>query len=404
MNIEEGIRQSFEVIAGNKLRSALTMLGVVFGVGCLIAVSIVGLAFRGSISGDLGKYGSTLMWIQADWRAYSNDEQQVLLDDRDVQFFLSNLPGLEYSGTFYTIYRSVSHGGETQTVNIYGVGPAHFVIFGTEMASGRKLVEEDVDSRNRVCILRPDIAGYLFDDADPVGEQVRIGSDMYTVVGVTERTENEMVSDGSDNTTVFIPSSIIRRMAFGSGPANYWVYFLQFEDAESVRIAEERIDTYLINRYGYIRGERRFRIDKLESYVATVNTVLNTVTLLVSVIAGISLLVGGLGIMNIMLVTVTERTKEIGVRMAIGARRRDILAQFLIEAVTLCVIGGALGTAFGSGLAAIACSILEWQFTVSLQTILLAVGISCAIGLAFGTYPAHKASRLTPIEALRVDV
>jgi putative ABC transport system permease protein len=404
MNIEEGIRQSFEVIGGNKLRSALTMLGVVFGVGCIIAVSIVGLGFRGSISGELGKFGSTLMWIQPDWRAYSNTERRIPLDDRDVNFFRSDLPGLVYSGTMYTSSMSVAYLGETVAVDVFAVGPDHLTVFANGIAEGRSFVQQDVDTRSRVCILRPDIAERLFDDADPLGRQIRIGTDMYTVIGVTERVENAMVSDGSGNQTVFVPSSIFRRRFFGSGPANYWVYFLQFDDADSLATAEERIDAYLINRYGYLRGERRFRIDKLESFISTVNTVLDTVTLLVSVIAAISLVVGGLGIMNIMLVTVTERTKEIGVRMAIGARRRDILAQFLIEAVALCLIGGFLGTGFGAGLAAIACLILKWQFSISAGTILLAVGISCAIGLGFGTYPAHKASRLTPIEALRVDV
>ena len=404
MNIEEGIRQSLEVIAGNKLRSALTMLGVVFGVGCLIAVSIVGTSFRNSIGGELGKYGSTLMWVQSDWRAYSNDERRTLLDDRDIQFFRTNLPGLEYSGTIYTMNRSIFYLGETTSGQVYGVDPAHFSMFANPIATGRGFVQQDIDTRNRVCILRPDIAEYLFADADPIGRQVRIGSYMYTVIGVTERLENAMLGDGSNNQTVFIPQSIVRRNAFGSGPANYWVYLMQFDDADSVATAEERIDSYLINRYGYIRGERRFRIDKLESFVSTVNTVLDTVTLLVSVIAAISLVVGGLGIMNIMLVTVTERTKEIGVRMAIGARRRDILSQFLIEAVALCLIGGAIGTAFGTGMAAIACSILEWNLAISYHTILLAVGVSCAIGLGFGTYPANKASRLTPIEALRADV
>ena len=404
MNIEEGIRQSLEVIGGNKLRSALTMLGVVFGVGCLIAVSIVGSAFRESITGELGRYGSTLMWIQPDWRAYANNERRTTLDDRDVEFFLSDLPGLEYWGTFYTLNRPVSREGVTETLTVYAVDPSHFTIFATEMAAGRRIVQDDVDSRNRVCVLRPDIARYLFGDTDPIGRQVRIGNEIFTVIGVTVRQENAMVSDGSGNQTVFIPSSIFQRLIFGSGPPQYWVYFLQFDDADSVATAEERISTYLMNRYGDIRGEPRFRIDKLESFVTTVNTVLDTVSLLVSVIASISLLVGGLGIMNIMLVTVTERTREIGVRMAIGARRRDILAQFLIEAVTLCLIGGALGTGFGAGMAAIACSILDWQFAISYHTVLLAVGISSAIGLGFGTYPANKASRLTPIEALRADV
>ena len=201
-----------------------------------------------------------------------------------------------------------------------------------------------------------------------------------------------------------MPSDFVSRAVFGGGTKSYWVYFLRFRDAESVAIGTERIEAYLANRHGYLRGEPRFQIQKMDSFIGTVNTVLDTVTTLVGVIAAVSLLVGGLGIMNIMLVTVTERTREIGVRMAIGARRRDILTQFLIEAVTLCLLGGALGTAFGAGLAAIACSLLDWEFVVSPNTVALAVGVSSGIGLLFGTYPAHKASRLTPIDALRSEV
>jgi putative ABC transport system permease protein len=163
------------------------------------------------------------------------------------------------------------------------------------------------------------------------------------------------------------------------------------------------MESYLENRYGNIRGESRFRLETSDQYVKLVDSVLSTVNSLVAVIASVSLLVGGLGIMNIMLVTVSERTREIGVRMAIGARRRDILSQFLIEAVTICLIGGALGTAFGAGIAGVACAILDWSFVFSPQTAAIAFLVSSSIGLLFGTYPAHKASRLTPIEALRAD-
>ena len=404
MNIEEGIRQSFEVITGNKLRSFLTMLGIIFGVGCLIAISIVGYAFRTSISGELGKYGSTLTWIQTNWRAYTNQERVIPLDDRDVQFFTNNLPGVEYSGSIFTMQRTVSYQGQSRTLSVYGVGPDHFVIFANEMASGRNFGEHDVIARNHVCVLRPDIASVLFEGEEPIGKRIRIGSDIFTVIGVTEPLENAMLTDGSGNGTVFVPSDFVSRAVFGGGTKSYWVYFLRFRDAESVAIGTERIEAYLANRHGYLRGEPRFQIQKMDSFIGTVNTVLDTVTTLVGVIAAVSLLVGGLGIMNIMLVTVTERTREIGVRMAIGARRRDILTQFLIEAVTLCLLGGALGTAFGAGLAAIACSLLDWEFVVSPNTVALAVGVSSGIGLLFGTYPAHKASRLTPIDALRSEV
>lgn len=403
MNIREGVRQSFEVIAGNKVRSLLTMLGINFGVGCLIAISVVGLAFRNSISGEMGRYGSTLVWVQNNWEAYASGERRTNLDGRDIRYFESNLPGLEYSGTMYSRQSAVRYQGNSQTTQVYGVDPDHFVIFAVNIASGRALSADDAAQRRRVAVLRPDIASTLFPHEEPIGKSIRVEDGVFTVVGVTERLENPLLNDGSDNDSVFVPSGYVSRRIFGGGPPEYWVYFLRFGNSEQVESATHRMESYLTNRYGELRGEPRFRIERSDQYIGMVNRVLDIVGTLVGVIAAISLVVGGLGIMNIMLVTVSERTREIGVRMAIGAQPRDILSQFLIEAVTLCLIGGGIGALFGAGLAAVVCTILEWRFGISLGTVLLALSVSTGIGLLFGTYPAYKASRLTPIEALRAD-
>jgi putative ABC transport system permease protein len=164
------------------------------------------------------------------------------------------------------------------------------------------------------------------------------------------------------------------------------------------------MENYFEQKYGLLRGEKRFRVMKFETFIQITNNVLDIVSTLILVISGISLLVGGLGIMNIMLVTVTERTQEIGMRQAVGARRRDVLSQFLIEAVFLCLIGGFVGVALGAAIAAVVCTLLQWAFVFSLAAVVLGLAIATAIGVLFGLYPAWKASRLTPVEALRVEV
>ncbi len=403
MKIAEGIRQTFEVIASNKIRSFLTMLGINFGVGSLIAISIVGLSFRTSISGEMGKFGSNLIWVRPNRDAYVRGEHRVLLRESDVDFFNRYLPGLVYKSTILNRWVKVRYHGKGEDVSVFGVSPDYFSIFAIKVAKGRAFVPEDIRLHRKVCVIRPDIAEDLFGDTDPIGKQISMLGHDYTVVGLTERLERGFLSDGSDNSTIFIPSSYMARLIWGGREIKYWIYLMRFDSMSNVDNAIDRIDNYLINRYGYLRGEKRFRIDKMDSYIKIVDRVLNVISMLILVIASISLVVGGLGIMNIMLVTVTERTREIGIRMAVGANSRDILVQFMIEAITLCLLGGGVGVVFGVGIAALACSILKWNFLMNILYVLFALGISTLIGLVFGIYPAYKASKMMPVDALRIE-
>ncbi len=403
MKIAEGIRQTFEVIASNKIRSFLTMLGINFGVGSLIAISIVGLSFRTSISGEMGKYGSDLIWVRPNRSAYVRGEHRILLRESDIEFFNNYLPGLEYKSTILNRWVKVRYHSKGEDVSIFGVSPDYFDIFAIKIARGRRFVREDIRLHRRVCVLRPDIAEDLFGNISPIGKQINMLGHDYTVVGLTERLERGFLNDGSDNSTIFIPSSYMARLVWGGRETKYWIYLMRFDSMTNVANAIDRIDNYLINRYGYLRGEKRFRIDKMDSYIKIVDKVLNIISMLILVIASISLVVGGLGIMNIMLVTVTERTREIGIRMAVGANSRDILIQFIIEAVTLCLLGGGVGVVFGIGIAALACSLLKWKFLMSVMYVIFALGISTFIGLVFGIYPAYKASKMMPVDALRIE-
>lgn len=400
----EGLRQSFEVIRGNKVRSFLTMLGINFGVGCLIAISVVGLAFRESINSEMGKYGSTLLWVQPNWSSYASREQRTLMNNRDIAYFSNALPGMLDGGSLFDQVLTVKYKGNSIQTTVFGASKAHFEIFSIDLVSGRYFLDEDISNRSPVCIIRPDIASNLFKDIDPIGKTIQIEEKNFTIIGLTERHSQGFVNDGSDNNTIFVHQDFIASKIWGGRDYKYWIYIMKFDTSENVDRAQERIRAYLNNKYGMLRGEPRFRIERLDTYIGMTDRILNIVSILILVIAIISIVVGGLGIMNIMLVAVTERTKEIGVRMAIGATPRDILIQFVIEAITLCLLGGGTGIIFGAGIGALVCFILEWDFMLSLTIVLGALLISTSIGLIFGIFPAYKASKLTPIEALRAEV
>ncbi|MBN2657773.1 MAG: ABC transporter permease [Spirochaetales bacterium] len=404
MNITEGLRQSLDVIRGNKVRSFLTMLGINFGVGCLIAISVVGLAFRDSVNSEMGRYGSTLLWVQTNWRAYASNESRIYMSGRDKKYFESALPGMISIESIFDANYTVSYQGNTTKTTVMGVEPAHFDMFSVHMEQGRLFMDDDLINKRAVCILRPDIAATLFEDEDPLGKMITINDRNFKVIGITERMGQGFISDGSDNNTIFVSQDYVATRIWGGRDIRYWFLIMKFDILENVDLAQERITHYLNSKYGKLRGEERFQIERLDTYVGMVDKILNIITVLVLVIAIISIVVGGLGIMNIMLVAVTERTREIGIRMAIGATSRDILVQFVIESISLCLLGGGTGIIFGASLAAIACAILKWKFMISLSIVLGALFISTSIGLIFGIYPSYKASKLMPIEALRSEV
>ena len=395
----EGINQSLEVIRGNKARSILTMVGINFGVGSLIAIAIIGLAFKNSINSEMGKYGTTLLWVTVNGSVYGNDERRTLLDEKDIVYFKTALKGMTGGETLSRSTREVSYQGKRKPGTIMGVDFSHFSLFSIGADKGRLLIKQDNDLKRPVCILGNGISAYLFKDSNPLGKNIRIGNNIFTVVGVAEKKKQGFLNDGSDDNTVFIPDT------YHSSPdRKYWIYIMKFASKDTMDRGNIKITNYLINRYGTLRGKPRFTISALDSFIKTIDKVLHVVSMLILSIASVSIVVGGLGIMNIMLVAVTERTREIGVRMAVGANRRDILIQFVIEAITLCLIGGGSGIVLGTGLAAVVCAVLKWKFFVSASIILGALSISTVIGVIFGLYPAYKASKLMPVEALRSEV
>ena len=403
MNLTEGIKQSFEVISSNKVRAFLTMLGMNFGVGSLVAIAIVGLGFRQSINKEMGRYGSTLVWVQSNRKAYTDFERRIYLSDQDVAYFVNSVKGLESHSTQFKKTAQVSYKSREKRVLLQGVSPDYFNIFAIDIESGRTFLPLDIKLHRKICVLRPDIAENLFNGENPLGKRLKIDGQLFTVAGLTEKLEKSILNDGSDNDTIFVPSDYLAGKIWQGNSKKHWVYLMKFDTVANVDIAIDRYKNYLEKKYGLLRGKERFLVQKFDSFIKLADKILNIVSSIILVIASVSLLVGGLGIMNIMLVTVTERTREIGVRMAIGASRADILAQFIIEAVIICLIGGGIGIIFGLVLSGIACNILKWAYIINAVYVTGALLISILIGLVFGIYPAFKASKLTPIEALRVE-
>jgi putative ABC transport system permease protein len=403
VNLSEGFRQSFETITQNKLRTFLTMLGMNIGVASVIAVMAVGLMSRGAIMQGIESIGSSLLWVRPNRAAYAEgvEPSQLDLDDLAVLRDLSGrdawVTPLQRSG--YAVGRL----GWQETASVYGVWPDYAVVWAREVSAGRFLTADDVERRRRVVVLGRNTARALFDaEGDAVGGTVTIGGRDFEVVGVMAAKERSPVDDNSDDDTGYVPFETLSAMTDWSasgGPRVQTIYF-KVKDLADIDWVAGQAERYLAAAHGAIGGEPRFIVRRAEDSIQTTNKVFDIVTTVITLIAGISLVVGGIGIMNIMLVTVTERTREIGIRKALGARRRDILAQFLIESVIICLIGGGLGIVLGIGITAVVSVVQGWAYLLPWFAIAVGLAVSVAIGLFFGIYPAIKAARLDPVVAL----
>lgn len=401
MKFGEGFRESWDTISHNKLRTFLTMLGMNIGVAAVIAIMASGLMARSAIMSGVESIGAALIWITPNSNAYEQSSDRVFLKPTD----LTDMRGLVDDALFSPLLRSsqpVSRRGFEDPNQVYGVLPAYLSIWDHSLRGGRFIRERDVQRRNKVAVLGSDAVDIYFENGDPVGQTIRIARQIFTVVGVMGPQERSFVSDGSDNETIYIPYPVKESMMSWTryGGPRVLSLDIQVNDIDNLDYSVGILERFLEARYGTVDGEPRFTVNKAEENIDTFNRIFGIITTVISLIAGISLLVSGIGIMNIMLVTVTERTKEIGIRKAIGAKRMDVLAQFLIEAVIICLIGGGIGIVIGVALAFGVAALQNWQYIMPLYAIVLGIGVSVAIGLFFGIYPAMKASRLDPVVAL----
>jgi len=409
MNLAQTIFEALESLNGNKMRSGLTVLGIVIGVAAVIAMLAVGRGAEASITGSISGIGTNLLFVfRGDMNGSIRNPKPLTLGDVDALADKFAVPSVEAVAPALQGSAVVSFGGEQVSAELYGVTPEYFSARNYLITEGEYIVEEHLLGRASVVLLGPDVAEEIFGHSDGVtGETVRIEGQPFRVLGVLESKGGGMF--GSQDRVAVIPFTTAQaRLIRRSTNDRVDIIFIQAVDSESVPQASEEIAQILRTRHRTPIGADDFTVFTQEDMLNTASSITGILTIFLGGIAAISLLVGGIGIMNIMLVSVTERTREIGLRKALGARKRDILIQFLTESSLLSLIGGIVGIGFGWFIAFIVRQIAvatgtDFSPVIGADAILLATLFSAAVGLFFGIYPASRAANLEPVEALRYE-
>ena len=409
MKLWDCFSTALRALLGNKLRSALTMLGILIGVVAVISVLSLGSAQAAIVEESFATLGSNLIYVTPPELGIMGLGAQTTLTLEDAQAIAQNAPSVKNVAPMSQTYAQVVVGGESLSNTIIaGVTPEAESVNNFAVAQGSFITKFDYGARSRVAVLGSEVAKTLFGEMDPIGQSIRIGGRQFQVSGVLE---SRGTGFGLEDMRVYIPlSTLYTTLAtsqVGSRGNSVSMISVQVESGDELESAEQEITDILRDRHSLREGEDDdFRVLNVASVAEQVTEVLGILRLVLAGIAGISLLVGGIGIMNIMLVSVTERIREIGLRKAVGAKRRDILIQFLIEAATLGLCGGAVGVGLGWIIVKIM-SVVATNAGFSFEAVLpgyaivLAVGVAVFIGLASGLYPAIRAARLDPIESLR---
>ena len=419
MGLTEQLRVALRALSVNKLRSSLTMLGIIIGVGAVITLLSVGQGVQNLVTGQLQSIGTNLLFVvpgnmsDSQMQARSGGFQQMTLADAIAIGDPVNVPDVVAVAPELMSSAEVSYGKKTVRVNTSGVTPVYETVRNFPVTDGRFISETDINSKARVAVIGSRIAERLFTEQGlyPLGASIKVNNVPFKVVGVLEsKGGGGGMMGGNQDEVVLVPLSTAHERLFqrnhnSRGEPLVSVAYAQVVSEDRMSDAADEIGALLRDRHDIaFQDDDDFSVINQRDLVAIFGQITGVLTIFLGAIAGISLLVGGIGIMNIMLVSVTERTREIGLRKAVGAKRRDILLQFLIESVVLSLLGGLLGIAIGA-LGAYAISTLQTDLTavVTPQSILLATGFSAAVGLFFGIYPATRAARLNPIEALRYE-
>lgn len=385
----QSFRMAFSSIASNKMRSFLTMLGIIIGImAVVVLVSIISSA-TGQVTDELKNMGAEKISVNIMNTRYQSLTLAELAD------FSRDSDSVAYIAPTLTQSASIKRNDYNTQSTITGATPSYFNVEKLGVASGRALKSPDIDNGTSVAVLGSEIAEDLFGLADPVNGNISINGRSFTVVGVLEDAGTSIF--GSTNTSVIIPFTLAERMFYSTGVNSFTILAT---DNTTVDTAETEIKQLLKSRF---KDEDTYNVFNQSSMLDSMDSILNTMTVTMGGIGGISLLVGGIGIMNIMLVSVAERTREIGIRKAIGAGRRRILTQFLIEALVLSVFGGLIGLALSWAVLEILSIAMDMTFKMTFGVAMLALGFSLAIGLIFGINPANKAAKMPPIQALRAE-
>jgi len=401
----ESILIALEGLRANALRSILTMLGIIIGVGAVIAMVSLGMGVRAKVQGSIAGLGSNLLIVTPGATTPSGVRlaagSSTTLSNKDAQAIGRQIQGINLVAPSVSRSFQVVYGNKNWTTSVQGTVPEYLGARNFAVSEGLFFQAQDVDSRARVAVIGQTVAENLFADFSPIGQTMRINKAPFRVVGVLEKKGQSAGGQDQDD-LVLIPLTTAQERLLGIT----WIHSIsvQVNEAQDMTQVQEDIGMLLRSRHRLQPGMADdFTVRNLAAIMATAEETTQTITLLLGNIAAISLLVGGIGIMNIMLVSVTERTREIGIRKALGATYANILLQFLIEAMVIGVTGGILGIILGVGASHAISYFLGWSTLVSLSSIVLAFGFSVLIGLFFGIYPARKAALLDPIEALRYE-
>ena len=408
MNLGQAIIEAFESLTSNRLRSSLTILGIVIGVGAVIAMLAVGNGAQSAITGSISGIGSNLLFIyKGNTINDVRNPKSITTDDGNALLDQYQAPSVEAVAPIVSGSLEVTAGREKTTTTIDGVTVDYQTVRNATLSEGTFITEDNLLGRASVAVIGADVAQKLFSRTDGVvGESIRINGQPFKVIGLLETKGGS--SFGSQDNVVLVPLTTAQVRLLHTVSNDVDMLLVQATSASTVKQASDEVSDILRMRHRTKAGEDDFTIFSQEDFVATAQTVTGVLTIFLGGIAGISLLVGGIGIMNIMLVSVTERTREIGLRKALGARKHDILVQFLTESSLLSLFGGVIGIGLGWLIGFIVGKIAAASGTpftpiVSLNAVLMATLFSTAVGLFFGLYPANRAASLEPVEALRYE-
>ena len=408
INIPSTFKISIRALRVNKMRSALTMLGIIIGVGAVIAMVAVGAGASQKIAAQISSMGSNLLIIlpgstsAGGVRMGAGSQPTLSMGDADA--IVKECPSVaDVAPTLGGVAQIVT-GHMNWSTGVNGTTPGFLNVRDWDLQSGRPFTQQDVKSATKVALLGQTVSYNLFGDQNPVGQTIRIKNVPFTVIGVLA-TKGQSAQGQDQDDTILIPVTTAQKKLFGTQfPGMVRIILVKARSAQDLSSAEQQI-TELLKQRHHIgqKQDNDFTVRNLTQIMQAAEQSTKVMTLLLGAIASVSLLVGGIGIMNIMLVSVTERTREIGIRMAIGAKTWDIRLQFIIEALTLSLIGGVIGIIAGVSTSMILSSVSGWPTVVSPLSIVMAFSFSGFIGIFFGFYPAYKASLLNPIDALRYE-
>jgi putative ABC transport system permease protein len=408
MNIVQAVKEAFESILVNKLRSALTALGIIIGVAAVIAMLSIGRGAQESVTGSIEGIGTNLLFVTTSTDDEIRNPKPLTLSDAQALTNRSQAPAITQAAPVISRNVELTAAGNTTRTSASGVTPAYAQVRNESMAEGAFITQDQLQGRASVVVLGPDTAQNLFGrSTNLVGQMIRVEGQPFRVIGVLKSKGGS--GFGSEDDRILVPLTTAQaRLAHSTNRDEVDMIMVQARNADEVTQAEQQITSILRTRHRTTPGGDDFRILTQQSFLETAQTITGIFTIFLGGIAAVSLLVGGIGIMNIMLVSVTERTREIGLRKAVGARRKDIIYQFLAESVVLSLIGGIFGILLGwlisFGISQIAAaSETPINPSIGVDTILLATLFSMAVGLFFGLYPANRAASLEPVEALRYE-